>query len=423
MSFGDNFSDGGGYTGMSVYGADNFDTNSLQSGVYGDNMGISQDALAKYWNTTDAQAFNSDGSNSWDSGGPQMAANSKWTPDGKGYVTKLGDGYGYTPKLDHGWNAAVIQAFSMLFPAIAGISSWAGAGYGMASTAGTEGASTAGSAASGSSNLGYSAADFDAAYNAGGFTPSTANNPYISGGGFGGGNAGASWYGGNGNQTNEQRNFFASGANAIQPGAGAVYSAGDKAMSDGNGMFGTNMTADDLFKGLGSLYGMSQANKQLGPIQNNLASMYGQNSPYADAMRKQLERRDAAAGRRSQYGPREVELQAKLAGQYSQNVPNLMAVNNQMNQAKMGNLMNLFALGQKTGAFSAAGDFLKKLYGEGGGSVEAPAEFGQGYNFGEMSPQYGNEFNNAFGSQNGFDQYNPYAGFDFGSYTNNPFGG
>lgn len=53
---------------------------------------------------------------------------------------------------------------------------------------------------------------------------------------------------------------------------------------------------------------------------NNAKRLMGQitglgkaGGPYEQMLRKQLERRDAAAGRRSQYGPREVELQAKLA--------------------------------------------------------------------------------------------------------------
>lgn len=55
-------------------------------------------------------------------------------------------------------------------------------------------------------------------------------------------------------------------------------------------------------------------NNQINAVDN----MYGQNSAYANQMRQELERKDAAAGRRSQYGGREVELQAKLAAQQSQ---------------------------------------------------------------------------------------------------------
>lgn len=71
---------------------------------------------------------------------------------------------------------------------------------------------------------------------------------------------------------------------------------------------------------------------------NDAKRLYGQiaglgkpGSAYELELRKQLERRDAAAGRRSQYGPREVELQAKLAGLLSQNGGTLAGLLGQMN--------------------------------------------------------------------------------------------
>lgn len=57
----------------------------------------------------------------------------------------------------------------------------------------------------------------------------------------------------------------------------------------------------------------------INPVMNNqvglpeLASLFGPNSAYAQQLRQQLERKDSAAGRNSQYGTREVELQARLA--------------------------------------------------------------------------------------------------------------
>lgn len=55
-----------------------------------------------------------------------------------------------------------------------------------------------------------------------------------------------------------------------------------------------------------------------------LSDMYTQDSPYANQMRQELERKDAASGRRSQYGQREVELQAKLAQMNSANANNIL---------------------------------------------------------------------------------------------------
>lgn len=61
---------------------------------------------------------------------------------------------------------------------------------------------------------------------------------------------------------------------------------------------------------------------QYNQIQDSLGALkdiYSPNSAYAQQMKQQLERSDAAGGRRSQYGERGVELAAKLAGLQSQN--------------------------------------------------------------------------------------------------------
>jgi hypothetical protein len=103
--------------------------------------------------------------------------------------------------------------------------------------------------------------------------------------------------------------------------------------------------------------------------------MYGPNSAYAQQMRQQLERRDAASGRRSQYGPREVELQAKLAEMASKYGPGVAESN--LNAQKQGtnntnNMLNLLLkAGQETGAFGKLGDLFsstKPLYMDNYGS-------------------------------------------------------
>lgn len=71
----------------------------------------------------------------------------------------------------------------------------------------------------------------------------------------------------------------------------------------------------------------------------SLSSMYGQDSPYAQALRQRLDRKDAAAGRRSQYGPREVELQAHLAGlqpQVANSMSNLAGAQGTLAQQSSG---------------------------------------------------------------------------------------
>jgi hypothetical protein len=92
------------------------------------------------------------------------------------------------------------------------------------------------------------------------------------------------------------------------------------------------------------IYGARKQNQDLNENYNNLAAqqqqqiqsltdLYGPNSPYAQTMRQQLDRRDAASGRRSQYGPREVELMSKLAGSQAQT--NQSVLNNLYSQQAM----------------------------------------------------------------------------------------
>lgn len=86
--------------------------------------------------------------------------------------------------------------------------------------------------------------------------------------------------------------------------------------------------------GLGSMWANQAAAKdaaqqqqialqQQKQAQDQLSNLFGPSSSYAQQLREQLERKDAAAGRRSQYGTREVELQARLAGLAAQYAPGM----------------------------------------------------------------------------------------------------
>lgn len=72
----------------------------------------------------------------------------------------------------------------------------------------------------------------------------------------------------------------------------------------------------------------------------SLQDMFGPNSAFAQQMRQTLERKDAAAGRRSQYGPREVELQGALAKEAARTAPSLASLFSQKaNIQHQSNLM------------------------------------------------------------------------------------
>lgn len=98
---------------------------------------------------------------------------------------------------------------------------------------------------------------------------------------------------------------------------------GQQKLGTAQGLLGTARAGVGLY----NAYQQSkQANKlagQAGQQISSLQNMFGPNSPYAQQLQQQLARKDAAAGRRSQYGPREVQLQAALAEQNARLAPSL----------------------------------------------------------------------------------------------------
>lgn len=92
-----------------------------------------------------------------------------------------------------------------------------------------------------------------------------------------------------------------------------------------------------LTRGLQTGLGLLSYNQNKKGIKNqigDLQSLYGPNSAYSQQLKQELERKDAASGRRSQYGPRNVELQARLAQQASQLAPTLAQLHSQGNSQR-----------------------------------------------------------------------------------------
>lgn len=143
-------------------------------------------------------------------------------------------------------------------------------------------------------------------------------------------------------------------------------------------------------QGLGGLYAGYRGMQQAGQLQQNaantnqalqgqmssLAGMYAPDSPYAKQLQQQLARKDAASGRLSQYGPRSVELQARLAGMAPQ-VANSMSglaqaggasnaqaqAANQAQQAAKAQMLNkLIGVGESSGFNEWAGEGLSSLF-------------------------------------------------------------
>lgn len=168
---------------------------------------------------------------------------------------------------------------------------------------------------------------------------------------------------------------------------------------------GQRFNLGNTLQGLGGLYAGYQGMQQAGQLGQNaantnqalqgqmssLSNMYAPNSPYAQQLEQQLARKDAASGRLSQYGPRSVELQARLAGMAPQ-VANSMSglaqaggasnaqaqtanTNAQIAKAQMMN--KLLGLGQSTGFNQWAGQGLSNMFS----SNSAPS----GNNYDELS--------------------------------------
>ena len=129
-------------------------------------------------------------------------------------------------------------------------------------------------------------------------------------------------------------------------------------------------------------YGGSNAN--LDKYQSQLAGMFGQDSPYAQQMRQTLDRNDAKSGRRSQYGTREVELQAALAGkanEVARTGGQLEQVRNQNNQGLVKAQSNEEAIrsarmqrgiglaGMLPGAYGAGKDVYDRISKNGLGNI------------------------------------------------------
>lgn len=169
------------------------------------------------------------------------------------------------------------------------------------------------------------------------------------------------------------------------PGMGGL--GGLPGMSSGGSpnILGTGTNISLLGAGATAAMGYNN-NRMLGNQIKTLEGLFGQNSSYAQAMRQQLERRDAAAGRRSQYGPREVELQAALAGNAARLQPGLQQLYGQ----KMGNtnlvLQSLLRNPSALSGVKDAGGWLLDLFKQGNGSTVINNPYWNGGGF-----QSGNE--------------------------------
>jgi hypothetical protein len=98
------------------------------------------------------------------------------------------------------------------------------------------------------------------------------------------------------------------------------------AFSKGSGPTGTGPSYLDLAGNALGMYNAYSNRRRLGNELNTLRDMFSNNSAYAQQMRSNMARQDAARGRRSNAAGREVALQAKLAEAALRNQPQTMAI-------------------------------------------------------------------------------------------------
>lgn len=159
-----------------------------------------------------------------------------------------------------------------------------------------------------------------------------------------------------------------------------------------------------LLTGLGGLYAGHQSSNLYNNTMDQINNLYSPNSPYAQQMRQEMERKDAASGRRSQYGTRETQLAAALAQAHAgaltgPGYANMMNGANRSNQQGLNTLISLFNGRGGQSLLGGLGHGLSNLYAQNNNSnysnegLNYPNYTGQGldlggggnnYNYGDM---------------------------------------
>lgn len=104
----------------------------------------------------------------------------------------------------------------------------------------------------------------------------------------------------------------------------------------------------DMAQGLMGMYGGYRQRRDA----RKMRDQYGPNrATYGQQLQQTLQRRDAASGRRSDYGGRAVELQAKLADLDSRNAPMMSQLSNQSTMGLANMLQSGLRYGGKAGWF------------------------------------------------------------------------
>jgi len=136
------------------------------------------------------------------------------------------------------------------------------------------------------------------------------------------------------------------GSQAAQEAAKGLEGSYGMATGPKGGSSTNQMSLGDAGTGLGMIWNRYNTAKAYGNQADNLSSLYGQNSPYSQQLQQSLARKDAAAGRRSQFGTRNVELQARLADIASRDATKLQNLTQAAGDERSKMLLNMATLGK-----------------------------------------------------------------------------
>lgn len=142
-------------------------------------------------------------------------------------------------------------------------------------------------------------------------------------------------------------------------GLGGLFSSLPQGLQNGLSSLFNNATSP---QGLAALLGAYNANDSKNTWKDQMANidrMFATDSPYAKQMQETLARKDAAAGRNSQYGPRAENLAANLTSKKADMTKDLINIQDRMNSDQTSKLRDLTSI-------FGAGNSGQSVFGSGG---------------------------------------------------------
>lgn len=221
-----------------------------------------------------------------------------------------------------------------------------------------------GGAAAGASGLGEGLADFTMAPAGGGaaFVPSTAAE--MTGMGVGSSAAAGSGIGSILGKIGTKV-----GGSMLSSGIGSLFNGGSGNSGSGGGLNLSNIIG--LAGGVNDAFQQNRSSSDmrswLNSQQSKIDNLYNPGTPEYNALWDEMSRKDAAAGRNSQYGPRSVDLAARIAQIKADNTTRFTtgtskALADALNQ-RAGAFSGLSAAGQRLASGNSIGDLLNSLRG------------------------------------------------------------